>query len=51
MRAAYKLESYRKFRLGSPRAARMIEIFAAEGVVGLANGPKPRQVLGRELPS
>lgn len=40
----------RKFRLGYPRAARMIEIFAIEGVVGPANGSKPRQVLVRELP-
>ena len=40
----------RKFRLGYPRAARMIEIFEAEGVVGPANGSKPRQVLVRELP-
>lgn len=35
----------RKFRLGYPRAARMIEIFEQEGVVGPANGSKPRQVL------
>ncbi len=35
----------RKFRLGYPRAARMIEIFEREGVVGGANGSKPRQVL------
>jgi S-DNA-T family DNA segregation ATPase FtsK/SpoIIIE len=35
----------RKFRLGYPRAARMIEIFEAEGVIGPANGSKPRQVL------
>src|SRR6185437_1390172 len=40
----------RRFRLGYPRAARMIEIFEAEGVVGPANGSKPRQVLVRELP-
>lgn len=41
----------RKFRLGYPRAARMIEIFEIEGVVGPANGSKPRQVLVRELPA
>ncbi len=41
----------RKFRLGYPRAARLMEIFEAEGVVGPANGSKPRQVLVRELPS
>ena len=35
----------RRFRLGYPRAARMIEIFESEGVVGPANGSKPRAVL------
>jgi S-DNA-T family DNA segregation ATPase FtsK/SpoIIIE len=40
----------RKFRLGYPRAARMIEIFESEGVVGPANGSKPRQVMVREMP-
>lgn len=40
----------RKFRLGYPRAARMIEIFEVEGVVGPANGSKPRQVLVRDYP-
>ena len=35
----------RKFRLGYPRAARMIEIFEKEGVVGPAQGGKPRRVL------
>ncbi len=35
----------RRFRLGYPRAARMIEMFEKEGVVGPANGSKPRQVL------
>lgn len=40
----------RRFRLGYPRAARMIEIFESEGVVGPANGSKPRQVLVREMP-
>jgi len=40
----------RKFRLGYPRAARIIEIFETEGVVGPANGSKPRQVLVREMP-
>jgi S-DNA-T family DNA segregation ATPase FtsK/SpoIIIE len=39
----------RKFRLGYPRAARMIEKFEVEGVVGPANGSKPRQVLVRDL--
>lgn len=40
----------RKFRLGYPRAARMIEIFESEGVVGPANGSKPRLVMVREMP-
>lgn len=35
----------RKFKLGYPRAARMIEIFEKEGVVGPANGSKPRPVI------
>ncbi len=35
----------RRFRLGYPRAARLIEIFEKEGVVGPANGSKPRLVL------
>ena len=35
----------RKFRLGYPRAARLIELFETEGVVGPANGSKPRDVL------
>ncbi len=39
----------RRFRLGYPRAARMIEIFEREGVVGPANGSKARQVLIAKL--
>ncbi|RYZ80681.1 MAG: DNA translocase FtsK, partial [Proteobacteria bacterium] len=39
----------RKFRLGYPRAARIIELFEKEGVVGPANGSKPRQVLVNSL--
>jgi S-DNA-T family DNA segregation ATPase FtsK/SpoIIIE len=35
----------RKFRLGYPRAARIVEIFEKEGIVGGANGSKPRQVI------
>lgn len=35
----------RRFKLGYPRAARLIEVFEREGVVGPANGSKPRQVL------
>jgi S-DNA-T family DNA segregation ATPase FtsK/SpoIIIE len=35
----------RKFKLGYPRAARMIELFEREGVVGPAHGSKPRQGL------
>jgi len=39
----------RRFRLGYPRAARLIEILESQGVVGPANGSKPRQVLVNEL--
>jgi DNA segregation ATPase FtsK/SpoIIIE, S-DNA-T family len=39
----------RRFQLGYPRAARMIETFEREGVVGPANGSKPRQVLVNNL--
>lgn len=35
----------RKFRIGYPRAARLIETMEREGVIGPANGSKPRQVL------
>ena len=35
----------RRFSLGYPRAARIIETFEREGVVGPAQGSKPRQVL------
>lgn len=35
----------RRFQLGYPRAARLIETFERENVVGPANGSKPRQVL------
>jgi S-DNA-T family DNA segregation ATPase FtsK/SpoIIIE len=39
----------RRFQLGYPRAARIIETFEREGVVGPANGAKPRQVLVNNL--
>lgn len=39
----------RRFRLGYPRAARLIEIMESEGVVGPANGSKPREVLVGDL--
>ncbi len=35
----------RRFKLGYPRAARLIEVFEKEGVVGPSNGSKPRAVL------
>ena len=35
----------RKFRIGYPRAARLIESMEKEGIIGPANGSKPRQVL------
>jgi S-DNA-T family DNA segregation ATPase FtsK/SpoIIIE len=40
----------RRFRLGYPRAARIIESFEREGVVGPANGSKPRSVLISAMP-
>ncbi len=39
----------RRFALGYPRAARLIESFEKEGVVGPANGSKPRTVLIHNL--
>ena len=39
----------RRFRFGYPKAARLIEILEHEGVVGPANGSKPRQVLANKL--
>lgn len=39
----------RRFRLGYPRAARIVEILEQQGVVGPANGSKPRAVLVNEL--
>ncbi len=39
----------RRFQLGYPRAARIVEQFEREGVVGPANGSKPRQVLVHNL--
>jgi len=35
----------RRFRLGYPRAARLIEDMESQGVIGPPNGSKPRQVL------
>jgi len=35
----------RKFKLGYPRAARMMECFESEGVVGPPQGSKPRKVI------
>ena len=40
----------RRFQLGYPRAARLIETFERQGVVGPANGSKPRQVLIEPFP-
>jgi len=39
----------RRFALGYPRAARLIETFERNGVVGPANGSKPRSVLIHNL--
>lgn len=38
-----------RFRLGYPRAARLMEVFEQQGVVGPANGSKKRPVLINEL--
>lgn len=37
----------RKFRIGYPRAARMIEVLYEEGLIGPPQGSKPREVLSR----
>ena len=39
----------RRFQLGYPRAARLVETFEREGVVGPSSGSKPRQVLINNL--
>jgi S-DNA-T family DNA segregation ATPase FtsK/SpoIIIE len=39
----------RRFSIGYPRAARLVETFEREGVVGPSNGSKPRQVLINNL--
>jgi S-DNA-T family DNA segregation ATPase FtsK/SpoIIIE len=39
----------RRFSIGYPRAARLIETFEREGVVGPSNGSKPRQILVNNL--
>jgi S-DNA-T family DNA segregation ATPase FtsK/SpoIIIE len=38
----------RRHRVGYNRAARMIELMEKEGIVGPADGIKPRKVFGRE---
>ncbi len=37
----------RRFRVGYPRAARMIEMMEEDGLVGPSAGSKPRQIIGR----
>ena len=39
----------RRLRVGYNRAARMIEIMEKEGVIGPADGVKPREVLVRQV--
>ena len=41
----------RRFRLGYPRAARIVETMETEGVVGPQQGSKPREVLVNNLPT
>lgn len=36
----------RKFEIGYPRAARIVDQFERDGVLSAANGPKPRKVIG-----
>jgi S-DNA-T family DNA segregation ATPase FtsK/SpoIIIE len=36
----------RKFEIGFPRAARIVDQFERDGLLGPADGPKPRKVLG-----
>jgi S-DNA-T family DNA segregation ATPase FtsK/SpoIIIE len=35
----------RKFKIGYNRAARIIEVMEQEGVIGAADGARPREVL------
>ena len=36
----------RKFEIGFPRAARIVDQFERDGILGPADGPKPRKVIG-----
>ncbi|MBW3637996.1 MAG: cell division protein FtsK, partial [Armatimonadetes bacterium] len=36
----------RKFEIGYPRAGRIVDQLERDGVLGPADGPKPRKVLG-----
>ncbi|RYG69161.1 hypothetical protein EON80_10325, partial [bacterium] len=38
----------RKFEIGYPRAGRIVDQLERDGILGPADGPKPRKVLGRE---
>ena len=38
----------RKLRVGYNRAARMIEVMEAQGIVGPSDGVRPRDVYGRK---
>jgi S-DNA-T family DNA segregation ATPase FtsK/SpoIIIE len=38
----------RKFEIGYPRAGRIVDQLERDGVLGPADGPKPRKVLGRD---
>jgi S-DNA-T family DNA segregation ATPase FtsK/SpoIIIE len=41
----------RKLGIGYSRAARLMDILEKKGVIGPANGAKPREVYGSEAPT
>ncbi len=41
----------RKLRVGYARAARLVDLLEARGVIGKADGSRPREVLGAHVPS
>jgi len=39
----------RKMRLGYARAARIIDMMEGDGIIGPADGSKPRQILKKQM--